>query len=189
MKSIRSVHFYRIYRWHSLKRTFWKCLNHSKNIVHRPLQRMLPTLKLSKRAEVHVKAWIYAIKVSWITFSTFQMDLFPFYLITLTMFQYSAENQSIIDLDGSDKIVATTKVLIPQGDGPIEATSTIEAVPNSALYTQFNRIDCAERPYDNVKKDVKKTPEPFTTPQKDVRWKCKKIIQCQKCTTIARGHQ
>lgn len=76
------------------------------------------------------------------------------------------ENQSIIDLDGSDKIVATTKVSIPQGDGPIEATSTIEAVPNSALYTQFNRIDCAERPYDNVKKDVKKTPEPFTTPQR-----------------------
>lgn len=61
-------------------------------------------------------------------------------------------------MDGSDKIVATTKVSIPQGDGPIEATSTIEAIPDSGLYTQFNRIDAAEKPYDCVDKDENKMP-------------------------------
>lgn len=73
------------------------------------------------------------------------------------------ENTTVIDLDGSDKIVATTKVSIPQGDGPIEATSTIEAVPNS-LYTKFDRIDTAEKPYDNRDKENKKTPDPLITP-------------------------
>lgn len=69
------------------------------------------------------------------------------------------ENTSVLEVDGSDKIVATTKVSIPQGDGPIEATSTIEAVPDSAFYTQFNRIDAAEKPYDRADKDENKAPE------------------------------
>lgn len=35
-----------------------------------------------------------------------------------------------IDIDDNDKIIAHTKVSIPQGDGPILAESIIEAVPN-----------------------------------------------------------
>lgn len=68
-------------------------------------------------------------------------------------------------MDGSDKIVATTKVSIPQGDGPIQATSTIEAVPNQ-LYPQFDRIDTAEQPYDQVNRDAKKPSDPLVTPQR-----------------------
>lgn len=75
---------------------------------------------------------------------------------------FSLENTSVLEVDGSDKIVATTKVSIPQGDGPIEATSTIEAVPTPSLYTQFNRID-AEKPYDCADKVDKKTPDSATT--------------------------
>lgn len=59
--------------------------------------------------------------------------------------------------------MATTKVSIPQGDGPIEATSTIEAVPSPALYTQFNRIDAAEKPYDRADRDDRKVPDSATT--------------------------
>lgn len=36
-----------------------------------------------------------------------------------------------MEVGASDKIVATTKVLIPQGDGPIKATSVITAIPQS----------------------------------------------------------
>lgn len=79
-----------------------------------------------------------------------------------------AENTSIIDLDGTDKIIATTKVSIPQGDGPVEATSTIEAVPTSTLYNQFERIDEPEQPYERTtNKENKKTFENvLTTPRR-----------------------
>lgn len=40
----------------------------------------------------------------------------------------------------SEKIVATTKISFPQDYGPIEATSTIEAVTNSVQYNQFQSI-------------------------------------------------
>lgn len=63
------------------------------------------------------------------------------------------ENTSIIDLDGSDQIIATAKITIPQDDGPILATSTIETVPNSALYDKFRKID-SELPREEVKKNV-----------------------------------
>lgn len=53
-------------------------------------------------------------------------------------------------MDGTDKIIATTKVSIPQGDGPVEATSTIEAVPTSTLYSHFERIDAPEQPYERA---------------------------------------
>lgn len=55
-------------------------------------------------------------------------------------------------MDSSEKIVATTKVSIPQGDGPIEATSTIEAVPNSlqSNNNQFDRIDIIESTYETT---------------------------------------
>lgn len=125
---------------------------------------MLHMLKLSKCVEALEKVWIYAIRVSVKSHTQFSALILTF--THKTSFDNLTENQSIIDLDGSDKIVATTKVSIPQGDGPIEATSTIEAVPNSALYTQFNRIDATEQQYDNVKKDEKKIPEPFITPQR-----------------------
>lgn len=72
------------------------------------------------------------------------------------------ENTSVIDLDGSDKIVATTKVSIPQGDGPIQATSTIEAIPNQL----YPRIDVAEQPYEQVNRDTKKPSDPLVTPQR-----------------------
>lgn len=72
-------------------------------------------------------------------------------------------------MDGSDKIVATTKVSIPQGDGPIEATSTIEAVPSPALYSQFDRIDHnVEQPYSQAGKEDKKFPDSaMVTPQRN----------------------
>lgn len=81
---------------------------------------------------------------------------------------FSTENTSIIDLDGSEKIVATTKVSIPQGDGPLEAISTIEAVPSSTLYNHFERIDEPEQPYERaINKENKKTFESeFTTPRR-----------------------
>lgn len=61
------------------------------------------------------------------------------------------EHVNVIDLDSSDKIVATTKVSIPQGDGPIEATSTIEAVPNSTQYNNhFDKIETIESTYETT---------------------------------------
>lgn len=70
-------------------------------------------------------------------------------------------------MDGSDKIIATTKVSIPQGDGPIEATSKIEAVPSPGIYSHFNRIDHAEQPYSQARKEEKKMPENvMVTPQR-----------------------
>lgn len=55
------------------------------------------------------------------------------------------ENASLHDSDGSEKIIATTKVIIPKDDGPIEATSTIETVPNSALFDHFENIGKAKQ--------------------------------------------
>lgn len=50
-----------------------------------------------------------------------------------------------MEVDPSDKIVATTKVSIPQDDGPIEATSTIEALPNSELYNnRFEKVETVQ---------------------------------------------
>lgn len=65
-------------------------------------------------------------------------------------------------MEGSDKIVATTKVSIPQGDGPIEATSTIEAVPSPALYSQFDRVDAVDQ--QNGKNKENKYQDNVTTP-------------------------
>lgn len=65
-------------------------------------------------------------------------------------------------MDGSDKIVATTKVSIPQGDGPIQATSTIETVPNQ----MYPRIDITEKPYEQAYRDTIKLPDTLTTPQR-----------------------
>lgn len=118
---------------------------------------MSHVLMESQRVAVHAVAWICAIKVSvsiHIIGLTEQIPIENFRFFVL------AENTSIIDLDGSDKIVATTKVSIPQGDGPIQATSTIETVP-SQLYP---RIDVAEQPYEQVAK--KSTPDPMVTPQR-----------------------
>lgn len=40
---------------------------------------------------------------------------------------------------------------IPQGDGPIEATSTIEAIPTTSLYPRIDtKTISAEQPYENV---------------------------------------
>lgn len=71
-------------------------------------------------------------------------------------------------MDSSDKIVAITKVSIPQGDGPIEATSTIEAIPNSTQYNnnQFNKIETIESTYDNYKSNDFDTKLPLGTPYK-----------------------
>lgn len=44
----------------------------------------------------------------------------------------------------SERIVAITKVTLPQDDGPIEATSTIQALPNSALFDYFENIGVAK---------------------------------------------
>lgn len=55
------------------------------------------------------------------------------------------ENSSVFDSDSSEKIIAITKVTIPQDDGPIEASSTIQTVPNSALYDHFENINMAKQ--------------------------------------------
>lgn len=69
-------------------------------------------------------------------------------ILIIIAFRFT-EQVNVIDLDPSEKIVATTKVSIP-GDGPIEASSTIEAVPNSNHYYNghFDRIDCIETTYE-----------------------------------------
>lgn len=43
------------------------------------------------------------------------------------------EASDAIELGDNDKIVATTKVSIPQDDGPIQATSTIQAIPQQII--------------------------------------------------------
>lgn len=58
---------------------------------------------------------------------------------------YSTGNASLYDSDASEKVVAIAKVTIPPGDGPIEATSTIQTVPNSALYDHFENIAMAKQ--------------------------------------------
>lgn len=69
----------------------------------------------------------------------------------------------VIDLNDSEKIIATTKVMIPQGDGPIEATSTLQAVPTS-LYAQIEKVTSAEKPYEYVgKENVPATPAKTVT--------------------------
>lgn len=71
----------------------------------------------------------------------------------------------VIDLNESEKIIATTKVTIPQGDGPIEATSTLQAVPSS-LYAQIDKATSAERPYEYGamgKENVPSTPAKTVT--------------------------
>lgn len=50
-----------------------------------------------------------------------------------------------MEIGENDKIVATTKVSIPQGDGPIRATSTIEAVPQ-ATSSKYDEVLSTERP-------------------------------------------
>lgn len=42
---------------------------------------------------------------------------------------------SHLDVGAGDKVVATTRVSIPQNDGPIEATSVIEAIPQANVET------------------------------------------------------
>lgn len=66
-----------------------------------------------------------------------------------------------MEVEASDKVIATTKVMIPQGDGPIEATSTIEAVPNSALYDKFDKVETVDVRYGAKEKEVEPT---STTP-------------------------
>lgn len=41
----------------------------------------------------------------------------------------SQTNGNHLEVNATDKVIATTRVSIPQNDGPIEATSTIEAIP------------------------------------------------------------
>lgn len=47
----------------------------------------------------------------------------------------------MVEFDGSEEIIATATITIPNDDGPIEAISTIEAVPNSALYRKFKEFE------------------------------------------------
>lgn len=78
----------------------------------------------------------------------------------------STENTSVIELDGSrtssEQVIATTKITIPQDDGPILATSTIETVPNSALYDKFRKIE-SEIPSEEVKENVEMSESATTT--------------------------
>lgn len=74
----------------------------------------------------------------------------------------SAENTSSNELDVSEHVIATTKITIPQDDGPILATSTFETVPNSALYDKFRRID-SEAPLEEVKENNELSESATTT--------------------------
>lgn len=84
------------------------------------------------------------------------------YVCFMLFHLHFTENTSIIDLDGSDQIVATAKITIPQGDGPILATSSIETVPNSVLYDKFRKID-NELPLEEVKENVEMSESATTT--------------------------
>lgn len=94
----------------------------------------IPVEILTMKHAINWSFWNCTAKVSFI---------FQFFVSTELLNQKSfifLKKRSIIDLDGSDKIVAT------QGDGPIQATSTIEAVPNFA-----------KQPFEHVNRDSKNT--------------------------------
>lgn len=60
-------------------------------------------------------------------------------------FVLNTENASLHESDASEKIIAITKVTIPNDDGPIEASSTIQTVPGSTLYEHFENIGIAKQ--------------------------------------------
>lgn len=59
-------------------------------------------------------------------------------------------------MDESEQIIATAKIVIPQNDGPVQATSAIEAIPNSALFDKFRKIESEFTPNVpmNIREDV-----------------------------------
>lgn len=57
-----------------------------------------------------------------------------------------------MEIGESDKIIATTKVSIPQGDGPIRATSIIEAIPQ-ATSSKYDEV-LTEQPLEKKPSDV-----------------------------------
>lgn len=65
---------------------------------------------------------------------------------------YSTANGTAIEIGDNDKIIATTKVSIPQGDGPIRATSIIEAIPQ-ATSSKYDEV-LTEQPHDAKPPDV-----------------------------------
>ncbi|XP_031628223.1 rac GTPase-activating protein 1-like [Contarinia nasturtii] len=71
---------------------------------------------------------------------------------------YSKKNTSIFDLDEPDQLIATATITIPQDNGPIEAVSKIEAVPNAALYEKFRKIDTENQASENYPEIVTTTP-------------------------------
>lgn len=79
-----------------------------------------------------------------------------------------------MEIGDNDKIIATTKVLIPQGDGPIKATSIIEAVPQPKS-RKHDEILTAEQPYNTkpyesfiaaTEEDRARTPIAATSPKR-----------------------
>lgn len=56
------------------------------------------------------------------------------------------ESVDIPDLGESEQVIATTKVTIPHGDGPIEATSTLQTIPTSTLYARIIKKTSTEKP-------------------------------------------
>lgn len=62
----------------------------------------------------------------------------------------------------SEQVIATAKLIIPQDNGPILATSTIETVPNSTLYDKFRRIE-SEKPHDVMKENIELSESATTT--------------------------
>lgn len=67
-----------------------------------------------------------------------------------------------MEIGDNDKIIATTKVSIPQGDGPIRATSIIEAVPQ-ATSSKYDEVLTADQPHDT------KPSEAFVTANEENR--------------------
>lgn len=63
-----------------------------------------------------------------------------------------SENHTEVDIGPHEKIVASTRVSIPQGNGPITAESVIEAVPKHNFDSRFTPIKSAQQQqhYNNV---------------------------------------
>lgn len=110
------------------------------------------------------KAWNCAQKVSNTSQLRFKNQIFLCNFV---------ENTSVMELNGSEQIVATATITIPNDDGPIEAISTIESVPNSALYNKFRKIESDNS--SNVQitdiEDIEMTESAMSTPQnRSMEW-------------------
>lgn len=70
--------------------------------------------------------------------------------------KFTAKSQHL-EIGASDKIVASTRVSIPQGDGPITAESVIEAIPETTSHGSSERGAKARRSSNTQKRTFSPT--------------------------------